>query len=76
MCFESIIIQQTTQSCRIALPLSHLDLDCGAMLRCVCLFESFLTRHKCGSHNQAAKCGKSNVNEFSIVPWKYALLMS
>ena len=33
------------------------------MRRCVCPFESSLTLHRCGSHNQAAKCGKSDANE-------------
>ena len=56
--FESIIIPQTLKSCRRALPFSHLHLDCGTMLRCVCLSESFLTLHRSGSHNQAARCGK------------------
>ena len=28
------------------------------MRRCVCFFESFLTLHRCGSHNQAARCVK------------------
>ena len=34
------------------LPLSHLDSECGTMLHCVCLFESFLTLHRSDSHNR------------------------
>ena len=38
--------------------LSHLDLDCRTMRRWVSFFESILTVHRCGSHNQAARCVK------------------
>ena len=52
---------------RLALPFSHLDLDCGTMLRCVCLFGSLLTLHRSDSHSQVARCAKHL--EFRTCSW-------
>ena len=70
--FESIIVLTNTQSHRRALPILHLDSDCGTMLHCVCLSGSLLTLHGSGSQNQIARCWKRLA--FRTCSWSFCQL--